>query len=50
MTLLPEKGVGFVFLINGEGGEARTVLNEVLVKHFTAPERALPGRALRGRT
>jgi CubicO group peptidase (beta-lactamase class C family) len=42
VTLLPEKGVGFVFLINGDGGEARTVLNEVLVKQFTAPQRALP--------
>ncbi|MGH8178277.1 MAG: serine hydrolase [Steroidobacter sp.] len=40
VTLLPEKNVGFVLMINGEGGEARTVLNQVLTKHFTAPEDA----------
>ena len=38
VTLLPEKDVGFVFMINGEAGEARTVLNQALVKHFTAPD------------
>ena len=37
MTLLPDKRSGFVVLMNGDGDEARTVLNEVLVKHFTAP-------------
>ena len=37
VTLLPEKKSGFVFMINGEGSEARIVLNEVLVKLFTAP-------------
>lgn len=37
VTLLPEKKAGFVFMINGRGAEARTVLNQVLVKHFTAP-------------
>lgn len=37
VTLLPEKNSGFVFMINGEGSEARIVLNEVLVKQFTAP-------------
>ena len=37
VTLLPDKGVGFVMLTNGEGDEARTVLNQVLVKHYTAP-------------
>ena len=42
VNLLPEKRAGFVFLINGDGGEARTVLNTVLVKQFTAPGRALP--------
>ncbi|MBB1472191.1 serine hydrolase [Luteimonas sp. MC1782] len=36
LTLLPEKGAGFVLLINGDADEARTVLNQVLVKHFTA--------------
>ncbi|HYJ39344.1 MAG TPA: serine hydrolase [Steroidobacteraceae bacterium] len=39
-TLLPEKRSGFVFMINGEGSRARTVLNEALVKQFTAPGRA----------
>jgi CubicO group peptidase (beta-lactamase class C family) len=38
VTLLPEKQSGFVFMINGDGAEARTVLNEVLVKLFTAPD------------
>jgi CubicO group peptidase (beta-lactamase class C family) len=37
VTLLPEKKSGFVFMINGEGSEARVVLNETLVKLFTAP-------------
>jgi hypothetical protein len=35
VTMLPDNGVGFVILINGEGDEARTVLTEVLVKHYT---------------
>ena len=38
VTLLPEKDIGFVFMINGEADEARTVLNQALVKHFTAPD------------
>ena len=38
VTLLPQKGVGFVILINGDAEEARTVLTQVLVKHFTAPQ------------
>lgn len=38
VTLLPEKNIGFVILINGDADDARTVLNQVLVKHFTAPE------------
>lgn len=38
VTLLPQAGVGFVILINANAGDARTVLNQVLVKHFTAPE------------
>lgn len=38
VTLLPEKNVGFVILINGDADDARTVLNQVLVKYFTAPE------------
>lgn len=40
VTLLPEKKTGIVFMINGEGADARTVLNEALVKHFTAPAQA----------
>jgi CubicO group peptidase (beta-lactamase class C family)/microsomal dipeptidase-like Zn-dependent dipeptidase len=42
LTLLPQKRSGFVFMINGEGSRARTVLNEALVKRFTAPGRAPP--------
>jgi CubicO group peptidase (beta-lactamase class C family) len=37
LSLLPDKRSGFVMLTNGEGSEARTVLTEVLLKHFTAP-------------
>ncbi len=37
VVLLPEKRSGFVFMINGEGSEARVVLTQVLVKLFTAP-------------
>ena len=37
LTLLPEKKTGFVILINADADEARTVLNQTLVKHFTAP-------------
>ncbi|MEP6634860.1 MAG: penicillin-binding protein, partial [Luteimonas sp.] len=38
VTLLPQKHVGFVVLINTDADEARTVLTELLVKHFTAPK------------
>ncbi|HVI59756.1 MAG TPA: serine hydrolase domain-containing protein [Luteimonas sp.] len=37
LTLLPEKGAGFVVLINADADDARTVLTQVLVKQFTAP-------------
>jgi len=37
MSLLPDKRSGFVMLTNGEGGEARTVFTEVMLKHFTVP-------------
>ena len=37
VTLLPEKDVGFVILINGDADEARTVLNQVMVKSVTDP-------------
>lgn len=32
VTLLPERGAGFVFMINGEGSAARIVLNQTLVE------------------
>ena len=38
MMLLPDRKSGFVFMINGDGGSARTVLGEVLLKLFTAPD------------
>lgn len=38
LTLLPQEHAGFVILINGDAEEARTVLTQVLVKHFTAPQ------------
>jgi CubicO group peptidase (beta-lactamase class C family) len=38
MTLLPDSKSGFVMLTNGDGGKARTALNEVMTKHFTAPD------------
>ena len=41
VTMLPDKGVGFVILINGEGDEARTVLTQVLVKRYTSNDPAL---------
>ncbi|MFC5581695.1 serine hydrolase [Rhodanobacter terrae] len=37
LSLLPDRRSGFVFMINGDAGDARTVLGEVLTKHFTAP-------------
>ncbi|WP_460875462.1 serine hydrolase [Rhodanobacter koreensis] len=37
LALLPDRKDGFVFMINGEADDARTVLGEVLTKHFTAP-------------
>jgi CubicO group peptidase (beta-lactamase class C family)/D-alanyl-D-alanine dipeptidase len=40
MVLLPDSKSGFVLMINGDGDTARTVLTEVLLKHFTAPGRA----------
>ncbi|WP_235577647.1 serine hydrolase [Rhodanobacter sp. Root480] len=38
LALLPDRQSGFVFMINGEAEDARTVLGEVLMKHFTAPQ------------
>ncbi|TQM16915.1 CubicO group peptidase (beta-lactamase class C family) [Pseudoxanthomonas sp. 3HH-4] len=37
VILLPDQRTGIVILINGEGEAARTVLGQVLTKHFTAP-------------
>jgi CubicO group peptidase (beta-lactamase class C family) len=37
LMLLPDRQSGFVFMINDEADDARTVLGEVLLKHFTAP-------------
>jgi CubicO group peptidase (beta-lactamase class C family) len=39
MTLLPFRKSGFVVLINAEAEDARSVLNEMLTKHFTAPQK-----------
>ena len=41
MMLLPDRRSGFVFMINGDGGSARTVLGTALLKLFTAPEKSL---------
>lgn len=37
MLLLPDRRSGFVFMINGDGGRARTVLGTALLKLFIAP-------------
>ncbi len=42
VNLLPERNSGFVFLINGDGSDARAVLNSLLAKQLTAPEKARP--------
>ncbi len=41
MMLLPDRRAGFVFMINGDGGSARTVLGTALLKLFTAPGKSL---------
>lgn len=38
LALLPDRHVGVVILINGEGEDARTVLMQAALKHYTAPE------------
>jgi hypothetical protein len=38
MFLLPDRKTGFVILMNGSGSDARTVLTQLLAKHFTAPD------------
>jgi len=40
MILLPHRKSGFVFLINADADNARSVLIEVLTKQFTAPGKA----------
>jgi CubicO group peptidase (beta-lactamase class C family) len=40
VTLLPFRRSGYVFLINADAENARIVLNEVLTKRFTAPQKA----------
>ena len=37
LALLPERKVGVVLLINGEGEDARTALMQAALKHYTAP-------------
>jgi CubicO group peptidase (beta-lactamase class C family) len=37
VVLIPELRTGYVFMINGNGASARTVLSTVLTRHFTAP-------------
>ncbi len=39
LTLLPERRTGFVILINGNGAEARVVLNQVLLDRYTNANR-----------
>ncbi|MEF9977769.1 MAG: serine hydrolase [Thermomonas sp.] len=41
MMLVPDRKSGFVFMINGDGSSARTVLAQVLLKLFTAPDKSL---------
>ncbi|QDA56315.1 serine hydrolase [Thermomonas aquatica] len=41
MMLLPDRRSGFVLMINGDGDRARSMLGEVLLKLFTAPEKSL---------
>jgi CubicO group peptidase (beta-lactamase class C family) len=38
MAMLPDRRSGFVFMINADADEARTVLGETLMKQFTAPQ------------
>ncbi|MGO1070540.1 serine hydrolase domain-containing protein [Lysobacter sp. CA199] len=39
VTLLPERNGGFVVMINGDAGDARSVFDQVLTDYFTAPQR-----------
>ncbi|MBS0430967.1 MAG: serine hydrolase, partial [Proteobacteria bacterium] len=40
LTLLPDRKSGFVILINADAEDARSVLDQVLLKTFTAPQDA----------
>lgn len=42
LALLPDRKVGVVMLINGEGEDARTALMQAALKRFTAADRARP--------
>lgn len=42
VNLFPDKHAGFVFMINGEGSQARIVLNSALAKLLVAPDRIRP--------
>jgi CubicO group peptidase (beta-lactamase class C family) len=42
VNLFPDKRAGFVFMINGDGGKARAVLNSALAKLITAPDKLQP--------
>ena len=45
LALLPERKVGVVMLINGEGEDARIALMQTALKRFTAPDEARPALA-----
>ncbi len=45
LALLPDRRVGVVMLINGEGEDARTALMQAMLKRFTAPHDARPAMA-----
>lgn len=38
LALLPDRRIGVVMLINGEGEDARTALMQATLKHYTAPD------------
>lgn len=38
LALLPDRGIGVVILINGEGEQARTALMQSMLKAYTAPQ------------
>ena len=41
LTLLPQEDAGFVLMINGSGGDARTALGQALTSYFTRPDAGL---------